>query len=112
MKPYQKVDVKVKVMEVKEPVQLVEKKKQDIYVSDSFGFAKATLWEENIGKKELGKSYFLEAYVLRMYQSAKYLSGEGCLFLRTSDTVSPVGRISFSPSNPGDFSLVRNADAA
>ena len=62
MKPYQKVDVKVKVMEVKEPVQLVEKKKQDIYVSDSFGFAKATLWEENIGKKELGKSYFLEAY--------------------------------------------------
>ena len=60
-------------MEVKEPVQLVEKKKQDIYVSDSFGFAKATLWEENIGKKELGKSYFLEAYVLRVYQSAKYV---------------------------------------
>ena len=62
-------------------MQLVEKKKHDIYilyVSDSFGFAKVTFWEENIGEMELGRSYFLEAYVLRMYQSAIYLSRGNC----------------------------------
>ena len=58
--PFQKVDVSVKVMEVKEVVHLVEKKKQDVQVSDHSGTTKLTLWEEHVEEMELGRSYYLQ----------------------------------------------------
>ena len=84
--PFQKVDVSVKVMEVKEVVHLVEKKKQDVQVSDHSGTTKLTLWEEHVEEMELGRSYYLQNYVVRVYQSTKYLSrGESSKLVAIQD---------------------------
>lgn len=48
--------------------------KQDIAVSDSTGTARLTLWEPEINKMELQKSYKLSGIMVKEYQDKKYLS--------------------------------------
>ena len=74
---FQKVNVTVKVIKVNNPVQLVEKVKQDITVGDQTATGRVTLWEDNIGAFDEGRSYILKNFVVRVYQSTKYLSMGG-----------------------------------
>ena len=74
---FQKVIVTVKVIKVNYTVQLPEKVKQDIIVADKTATAKVTLWEDNVGAFDEGRSYILKNFVVRVYQSTKYLSMRG-----------------------------------
>ena len=74
---FQKVIVTVKVIKVNDFVQLSEKVKQDIIVADQTATARVTLWEDHVGAVDEGRSYTLKNFVVRMYQSAKYLSMGG-----------------------------------
>ena len=88
---YTKVTVAaVKAVEVKEIEQLKEKVKQDIVVGDRSGTAKLTLWEDNVGEIQQGRSYALKDFVVRQYQTIKYLSkGEGSQLVMVGD-IGPV----------------------
>ena len=62
---YTKVTVAaVKAVEVKEVEQLKEKVKQDVIVVDRSGTAKVTLWEDNVGEIEQGRSYALKNFLV------------------------------------------------
>lgn len=74
---FQKVIVTVKVIKVNDTVQLPEKMKQDIIVADQTATARVTLWEDNVGAFNEGRSYILKNFVVRVYQSTKYLSMGG-----------------------------------
>ena len=67
----------MKVIKVNDFVQLSEKVKQDIIIADQTGTARVTLWEDHVGALDEGRSYTLKNFVVRMYQSAKYLSMGG-----------------------------------
>ena len=64
------VIVMVKVIKVYDTLQLPEKVKQDIIVDDETGTARVTQWEDSVGAFEEG---ILENFVVRVYQSTKYL---------------------------------------
>ena len=48
--------------------------KQDIIVADQTATARVTLWEDNVGASNEGRSYILKNFVITVYQSTKYLS--------------------------------------
>ena len=73
----QKVIVTVKTIKVNDTVQLSEKMKQDIIVADQTATARVTLWEDNVGAFNEGRSYILKNFVVRVYQSTSYLSMGG-----------------------------------
>ena len=74
---FQKVTVMVKIIKVNNTVHLAEKVKQDIIIADKTATARVTLWENNVGAFEEGRSYLLKGFVVRVYQSTKYLSMGG-----------------------------------
>ena len=74
---FQKVIVTVKVLKVNDTVKLPEKIKQDVIVADQTTTARVTLWEDNVGAFNEGRSYILKNFVIRVYQSTKYLSMGG-----------------------------------
>ena len=67
----------MKVIRVNNPVQLVEKVKQDITVADQTATARVTLREDHVGAFDEGRSYILKNFVIRVYQSTKYLGMGG-----------------------------------
>ena len=67
----------MKTIKVNDTVQLTEKMKRDIIVADQTATATVTLWEDNIGAFNEGSSYILKNFVVRVYQSTKYLSMGG-----------------------------------
>ena len=67
----------MKAIKVNDTVQLSEKMKQDIIVADQTATARVTLWEDNVGAFTEGRSYILKNFVVRVYQSTKYLSMGG-----------------------------------
>ena len=69
--------VTVKVIKVNDTVQLPEKIKQDIIVADQTATARVTLRKDNVGAFNEGRSYILKNFVVRVYQSTKYLSMGG-----------------------------------
>ena len=64
----------MKAIKVNGTVQLTEKMKQDIIVADQTATARVTLWEDNVGAFNEGKSYILKSFVERVSQLTKYLS--------------------------------------
>ena len=64
----------MKAITVNGTVQLTEKMKQDIIVADQTATATVTLWEDNVGAFNEGRSYILKNFVVRMSQSTKYLN--------------------------------------
>jgi ssDNA-binding replication factor A large subunit len=48
--------------------------KQDTVIADDTGAIKLTLWENNIGTIEEGKSYDFSNVIVRTYNNSKYLS--------------------------------------
>ena len=72
-----KVPVELNNCEVKQS-RLSEKMKQDVVVADESATSRVTLWEEQVGVLEQGRSYILKNFVVRVYQSTKYLDGRSC----------------------------------
>ena len=66
----------VKAVEVKEFQELSDKFKQDVIVSDLSGTAKVTVWEDHVVSLQQGRSCMLKNFVVRTFQSTKYLSRE------------------------------------
>jgi len=75
MPEYTKVNVQVKVTDVKEP-QVVgkSKKKQEVTIADQSDNAILTLWEEDIGSLELAQSYSITKLLVRVFNGDHYLS--------------------------------------
>ena len=71
---YDKVTVTAKVTTMHEAVQLTEKRKQDVSISDASGSAKLVLWEEDIDCVRAGKSYIMKNLIVGVYLGPKYLS--------------------------------------
>ena len=71
---YEKVSVKIKVLEVKEPITVSSGKKvQDVVVGDENSTSRCTLWENDIGELTKGKSYHLKRFTVKEYESNNYL---------------------------------------
>ena len=68
-----KINVRVKVTAVHDPVQLIEKIKQEVFLSDQSGSAKLVLWEDNINSLEKGRGYLMKNLVVQSYQCNKHL---------------------------------------
>ena len=64
----------VKVTTMHEAVQLTEKRKQDVLISDASGSAKLVLWEEDLDCVRAGKSYIIKNLIVRVHLGSKYLS--------------------------------------
>ena len=71
---WEKVSVNVKVVEVKEVFQLHDRVKQDVIVADQTGAVRVCLWEDHVHCMEKKKCYSLKNFVVREFQSTKYLS--------------------------------------
>ena len=74
-KEHSKVNVKVKVIEIKD-VQMVSggKRKQEVIIADSTENATLTLWEKDINSLGLQKSYSLKKMYVRIFNDTHYLS--------------------------------------
>ena len=60
--------------------------KQDVVVADESATSRFTLWEEQVGALEQGRSYMLKNFVVRVYQSTKYLAmGDAAEIVMTDD---------------------------
>ena len=55
----------------RQAVQLTEKRKQDVTISDASGSAKLVLWEEDI---DCVRAYIMKNLIVRVYLDSKYLS--------------------------------------
>ena len=84
---FQKVTVTIKVCEVKDPITISEKSMQDVIIADKSSAARVALWEDNIGIMQQGSSYTLKNFVVRVFQSIKYLTmvGEGAELIPIRD---------------------------
>ena len=84
---FQKVTVSIKVYEVKDPITISDKSMQDVFIADKSSTARVALWEDNVGSMEQGRSYTLKNFVVRVFQSIKYLTmgGEGAELIPIKD---------------------------
>ena len=65
----------MKVQQVHEPVTVnTGKKKQDVTVADASATGRVTLWEEHVGKLQETTSYELQNFVVKEWDTTKYLS--------------------------------------
>ena len=75
LKDYTKLTVEVKVVGVEHPTEIGEgRKKQDIFVADKTYQSRMTIWEDNIGKVEKGKSYRFCGILVREFRGEKYIT--------------------------------------
>ena len=98
---FQKVTVSIKVCEVKDPITISDKSMQDVYVADKNFTARVALWEDNIGIMLQGRSYTLKNFVVRVFQSIKYLTmgGEGAELIPINDIGSVAQQHSADPDS-------------
>lgn len=85
---YQCVNVKVKVIEMKKPLEIQPSlKKQDVVIADHTGAARLTLWQQDLNIFDIGGSYSLKNLIVREFNGLKYLSPEksGWTFVKCPD---------------------------
>ena len=60
---------------------------QDVFIADKSFTARVALWEDNVGIMQQGRSYTLKNFVVRVFQSIKYLTmgGEGAELIPIKD---------------------------
>ena len=97
----QKVTVCVKVVTVEKEASITTKtgkqlKKQDCIVADAGSTCRVVLWESDVGKLTIEKSYKVENMTVRVYKDSKYLS--------LSDTsvatdIDDIGEVTSQPDN-------------
>ena len=74
---FQKVSVTIKVMQVNEKTKIKEGLyKQDVIIADVTAYCRLTLWQEDIGKMEVNKSYNLKDVMVKSYNKSKYLTSK------------------------------------
>ena len=72
---FQRVNVVAKALRMEEITEVPGgKRKQDVIVADSTGTIRFTVWEVEIGKIEVGKSYELSGIMVREFPGKKFLS--------------------------------------
>ena len=71
---FQKVTVKIKVIDVSDAVKIKDLLKQEYMITDSIGTSKIIAWESNVGVLQQGMSYKLSGMNVRTYNNKKYLS--------------------------------------
>jgi hypothetical protein len=72
---FQLVSVAAKVTSITDPSKVANGKlKQDLTIADATSSARFTIWEDEIGKFDLGKSYNICSIKVREYRDIKYLS--------------------------------------
>lgn len=73
---YDKVSVNVKVLQVLdvEEVGHEQKKKRDVYVTDSTATAKVVLGEQHVDSLQEGNSYHLQNFYVKEFKGKKHLS--------------------------------------
>ena len=71
---FQRVICKVKVLSMEAPADVKGYRKQDVRVGDASGTVKFTLWGNEIGSMEEGKSYKISRAIVKEYNEEKYLS--------------------------------------
>lgn len=72
---FQRVTAVVKVKAVEEKCQVPDGRwKQDIKISDECGSGRLTVWQDEIGKMDVGKSYRLSDVMVREFRGQKFLS--------------------------------------
>ena len=98
---FQKVAVSIKVCEVKDPITISDKSMQDVYVADKSFTARVALWEDNTGIMQQGRSYTLKNFVVRVFQSIKYLTmgSEGAELIPINDIGSVAQQHSADPDS-------------
>ena len=70
----QRVICKVKVLSMEAPADVKGYRMQDVKVGDASGTVKFTLWGNEIGSMEEGKSYKISRAIVKEYKGEKYLS--------------------------------------
>ena len=98
----QKVTVCVKVINVEIQTSITTKtgkqlNKQDCIVADTGGTCRVVLWESDIGKLAIDKSYRLENMTVRAYKDSKYLS------LSDASVIIDIDNIGEIASQPDDL---------
>ena len=71
---FQKVTVNIKVVKLKDETQVGGRVKRDGCVADGSGTARVSVWEGNVNAMEKDRSYCLKNFMVREYQSTKYLT--------------------------------------
>ena len=70
-----KITIRIKVVDIMGTFEVKPGlMKQDVLISDDTGTATLTLWQQNIGSLEDGKSYILQGVSVREFNNSKYLS--------------------------------------
>ena len=70
----QKVTVNINVVELKDETEVGGRVKLDISVTDGNGTARVSVWEGNVNMMGKDRSYCLKNFMVREYQSRKYLT--------------------------------------
>ena len=71
---FDRATVNVKVVELKEEMQVGGKSKRDIIIADGSGTARVSVWEGHVNTMEENTSYCLKDFMVREFQSTKYLT--------------------------------------
>ena len=71
---FQKVTVNIKVVDIKEIIEVDGKEKQDVTVADESSVARVSVWEGNVNIMKHSQSYCLKDFMVREYQNTKYLT--------------------------------------
>lgn len=75
LKVNSRVTVEIKVIGIKDPSETGEGQKiQDTYVADKTGQCRVTMWEDKVGKVEMGKSYRFCGFLVREFRGEKHIT--------------------------------------
>ena len=61
---FQKVTVNIKVVELKDEIQVGGRVKWDVSVADESGMARVSVWEGNVNAMEKDRSYCLKSFMV------------------------------------------------
>ena len=85
---FQKVTVNIKVVELKDEMQVGRRVKWDVSVADESDMARVSVWEGNVNAMEKDQSYCLKNFMVREYQRKKYLT-----MAKEGSEIIPIGDI-------------------
>ena len=91
---FQKVTVNIKVVELKDETQVGGRVKRGVSVADESGTARVSVWEGNVNAMEKYQSYCLKNFMVREYQSTRYLTMVFCFALVSLNSPHTFQRLS------------------
>ena len=85
---FQKVTVNIKVVELKDEIQVGGRVKRDVSVADESGMARVSVGEGNVNAMEKDRSYCLKSFMVQEYQRTEYL-----MMAKEGSEIIPIGDI-------------------